>query len=296
MVYASGSPYSPVPETSLRPIVKPGTPYWVAALVQTQIKREYLPFQLAGAVALTLGIAVVVLLVLVWPILAALVAAVIIGGTTRLWRAASPNMVSGPAWRYRGVSITGEAFSLLEDIDARFAYAEKLVDQVPTGIAWDEISSEVQALMWESAGHAARVSALDVEIHELRYASAGTPQAALKRSMEDRRAEHLNMLLDAQREADELAAVAGNAAAAAKVALGRTGSVAALEVVTPTSQGILARAALADARARLELLAQVWTDLDESALLLTDQVDAELGRQRVEDDDLPSQDDSGGDL
>ncbi len=113
----------------------------------------------------------------------------------------------------------------------------------------------------------------------------------MKRSLEERRTEHLNMLLDAQREADELAAVAGNAAAAAKVALVRTGSVAALEVVAPSAQGVLARSALADARARLELLAQVWTELDESALLLGEQVEAELARPPTEDGD-PSRDGS----
>lgn len=279
--------HSQAPGTTLRPILQPGVPTWVSGLVGAPSDTRSALVQ-AGAVVGFVGLIVglgaglsylgstaprlaVVLLV-------AVVAAGVAGGLA-IWRYLLPRVVMGPTWSYRGVRIKGEAFKMLEDIDSRFAYARKMIGEVPTGIDWGEVAPEVQTLMWESAGHAARVSALDTEITEMRYAARGTPQGALKRSMEDRRAEHWEMLKSAQREADALASVAGNAAAAAKFALLRTGSLAALEVVTPTAQGLAARHALADARARLELLAEVWSHLDEDNVVLAEQIDHERAKQ-----------------
>lgn len=236
-----------------------------------------------GLVALLIGlIGVVAWIGSAYPLLASILFIGLFGAgaavgvpAERLYRR---QVLSGPTWKYEGVAIKGKALSLLEDIDTRFQYAERMVDEVPTGIDWHEVAGDVRTLMWECAGHAARVSALDTEISEMRYASRGTPQAAFRKTLEERRSDHWTMLKDAQLEADALASVAGNAAAAAKVALLRTGSLAALEVVTPTAQGLAARHALRDARARLELLAEVWAQLDESNAVLAERVDADIER------------------
>ena len=276
-----GVPQVPVRQSSLRPIIKPGTPRWIVAVDPTRQIGTLWGAQIAGVLGIMLALVGSIQLSTYSPIggvvgIAAIIAALVAG-----WYRVAPNIVMGPGWRYQGVPISGKALSMLEDIDGRFAYAEKMIHEVPTGIEWSEVAPEVQALMWETAGHAARVSALDVEIHEMRYAARGTAQGALKRTLEERRAEHWNMLKDAQLEADALASVAGNAAAAAKVALLRTGSLAALEVVTPTAQGLAARSALRDARARLELLAEVWGQLDESNTVLAEKIDADFERSRA---------------
>lgn len=274
---------TPAPRSSLRPILKPGLAPWVSGLVGAPLDARSALVQMggvAGFVGLVLATGAGISYLGTFApavagglLLVAVAAAV--AASFAIWRYLGSRVVMGPNWSYQGVAIKGEAFKMLEDIDSRFAYARKMVGEVPTGIDWDEIAPEVQTLMWETAGHAARVSALDTEITEMRYAARGTPQGALKRSMEERRAEHWEMLKSAQREADALASVAGNAAAAAKFALLRTGSLAALEVVTPTAQGLAARHALADARARLELLAEVWAHLDEDNVVLAEQMDAE---------------------
>jgi hypothetical protein len=182
------------------------------------------------------------------------------------------DILAGPRWRYKGVPLSDTALDMLEDVQARFDYAHRLIDEVPTGIDWHEVSEDVAVLMWECVEHGARVSALDAELEDMKYSAANTPQAALQKQLADRRQEHWQMLLHNQREADTLARAAGNAAAAAKVALTRTGSLRALEVAAPTGRGILARSALAEARARLALLADVWTELDESTDLLSEQL------------------------
>lgn len=284
----------PPSKSTLRPIVKPGTPTWPMVVVDPLGPTA--PLAQVGAVfgmvALIVATGTGLLWLgatapgLAWGLLVAILMGTIAAGVG-IWRRLGPNLVIGPAWKYEGVAIKGEAFKMLEDIDSRFAYAEKMVGEVPTGIDWYEVSPEVRALMWESAGHAARVSALDAEIVEMRYAARGTPQGALKRSMEERRSEHWQMLEGAREEADSLASVAGNAAAAAKFALLRTGSLAALEVVTPTAQGLAARHALADARARLELLAEVWSHLDEDNVVLAEQIDHERAKQLSAPTDRP---------
>lgn len=207
----------------------------------------------------------------VW-ILAALIAPMV------GWAATRANVVGPPSWRYEGVSIDGEALVLLADIQGRFDYAHRLVDDVPTGMDWAEIEPHSEQLLWEATGHAARVSALDVEVSNFRYAASGTPQMALKKALEERRTEHWDSMRRIQTEADTLARAAGNAAAAAKIALARTGSLRALEVVAPSARSILAFDALSEARARLQLLADVWTELDESTLILQEKLDHERGQ------------------
>lgn len=277
----------PVRKSSLRPILKPGGPRWIGLLAEPRTDAKFVLTQVGVALG-TVAAFVAIIAGISWigsssPVLASLLLAGLIGagfaaGVAGM-RQLDAKAVRGPAWEYEGVSIKGEGLALLEDIDSRFRYAERMIGEVPTGIDWNEISGEVRTLMWECAGHAARLSALDTEISEMRYAARGTPQAAFKRSLEERRSEHHNLLKDAQLEADALAGVAGNAAAAAKIALLKTGSLAALEVVTPTAQGLAARSALRDARARLELLAEVWSQLDESNTVRAEQLDADRARQ-----------------
>lgn len=172
-------------------------------------------------------------------------------------------MVAAPRYTYEGVRIEGEALDLLADIQHRFAWAEKMFDEVPTGIRWDEVEHQVRVLLWEAAGHAAKVSAIDHESQGLGYANPGTPQAALRDDLQRRRAAYWTMLTETQREADDLAREASNTAAAARLAL-RTGTLADLELLTPSGANLVARGTLAAARARLHLLAEVWAELDET--------------------------------
>lgn len=259
----------------LAPILEPGTPRWVVAMLTASPKRGLIGRQVAMtalaaasfAIAATLfagggGVAALGLLFVLLPFVAFAAA----------WRSYRHSVVLAGSPMYEGVAITGAGLGMLADIQGRFDYAKRMIDEVPTGIDWSEIEADVAALLWDAAGHAARVAALDAEVGELRYAATGTPQAALKRRLEERREEHWQVLADSQREADSLARVAGNAAAAAKVALARTGSIAALEVAAPTARAVLARGALEQARARLVLLADVWAELDDSTDLLAERL------------------------
>lgn len=254
----------PEPQTKLRPILRPGAPRWIAwAGPGDPAAGLRGPPAVLGSVAILatglLGfVAPMAALAFIGAFVAAVLGLVIVGyvrGRTEL--------VAGPHWRCNGIAIEGEAFTMLEDIDARFAYAEKQVDLVPTGIDWYEVAPEVQVLLWDAAEQAAQVSQLDRELYEMRYAQPDTPQAVLVHRLRERRADHWRALLDTQREAEELARTAGNAAAAARVALASTGSLHALEVVAPSPQVIMAKGALAEAKARLSMLADVWAELTE---------------------------------
>ena len=260
-----------------RPLVRPGTPAWQEAFaLPLPTRRTLLPI-LMMVVLLIAGVTVGSLMVvsgLEAP--GALVVAASLSSPVVGWYGTRGNVVGPPNWRYEGVSIDGEALTLLADIQGRFDYAHRLIDDVPTGMDWSEIHPHSEQLTWEAAGHAARVSALDVEMSNFRYAASGTPQMALKKALEDRRGEHWDAMRRIQTEADSLARAAGNAAAAAKIALARTGSLRALEVVAPSGRSILAFDALSEARARLQLLADVWTELDESTALLQEKIAAEL--------------------
>lgn len=266
------------------PIVRPGTSRWKEAIA------------VAVPTGRTIGHSVIALAML--SVIAMVASVLIVNGPAALgyvlmasvfvlpmigWAVCQRHVVGPPSWRYEGVSIDGEALALLADIQGRFDYAHRLIDDVPTGMDWADVAPHSEQLLWDAAGHAARVSALDVEIGNFRYAASGTPQMALKKALEERRLEHWDSMRRIQTEADSLARAAGNAAAAAKIALARTGSLRALEVVAPSARSILAFDALSEARARLQLLADVWTELDESTLILQEKLEAE----RL------SQDDSG---
>lgn len=265
-----------VPE---RAILRPGTPLWQEVFaLPAPTRRTIVP-------SLLILLAMIgVILIGGWTVVSgqeavgtAVIVAVVLAPVIG-WLTARNNVVGPPNWRYEGVSIDGEALSLLCDIEGRFEYAHRLIDEVPAGMDWRDVQPHSEQLLWEAAGHAARVSALDVEIGEFRYAASGTPQMALKKALAERRSEHWDSMRRIQTEADSLARAAGNAAAAAKIALARTGSLHALEVVAPSARSILAFDALSEARARLQLLADVWAELDESTLILQEKLDHERGQ------------------
>lgn len=276
MAWAGGRGWTPVEARSLRPIVRPGTPPWVAVFVAPHSGSAAAPWNLSALGLMMAGVVPGMALGLAglpavgFPLIFAPFVAMI-AAHLRYRRHA----VCAPAYEYEGIALNAATLDMLEDIQGRFDFAHRLVNEVPTGIDWSELDSHVDALMWECAGHAARVTALDAEVHELRYAASGTPQAALLAKLMERRREHWTMLVDTQHEADSLAREAGNAAAAAKVALARTGSVRALEIVSPSPRALVAKGALAEARLRLSMLTEAWAELDESGELLADRL--ELG-------------------
>lgn len=257
------------PATSLRRIVEPGTPAWVRDFSATESYYRlsgrmmaavfgYVALAVSGAVAVAHGAVVPGLFLFIAPLV--LLFGLVMVASQRA------HAIGPPGWEYEGVPIRGQAFAMLEDIDGRFFYAQRLVGEIPTGIVWRDVADDVDALRWEAGTEAAKVSALDAEIAEMGYAERGTPQHAFRLELERRREEHWHLLEDIQREADSLARQAGNAAAAAKVAQARFGNVRALDVAVPTGRGLVARDALEAARARLALLAEVWAELSEGGL------------------------------
>lgn len=261
--------------TTLRPIVRPGASPLVRHFSPGLTSFSIQAFLMAvAAVTLAAVMAVVFFPVGMWVGALGLVAVIAVGVHSY-----GRDVVGAPHWGIEGRAIEGEAFSLLEDIDQRFAYAESNIRRLPTGIVWPEVEADVSALLWEAAEHGAHVTALDAEIHELRYAQDGTPQAALKRSVEEERARHWDIMRGVQWEAELLARTAGNAAAAARVALARAGSLAALKQITPSRRAIVAAGALAEARSRLELLAEVWAELDDSGAVAAEKLAADRRRQ-----------------
>lgn len=251
----------------ITPIVRPGIPQWMHVMASTHpyewsadtaklIAPVLVPVGFLGLMAVdgAVGLAAAGALVSTVVILIAAVA----GGLYL-----RKHSVGAPDYRFEGVVIEGAALDLLADIQHRFAWAEKMFGEVPTGIRWDEVEGQVRVLLWEAAEHAAKVSALDHESRGLGYANAGTPQAAFRDDLQRRRAAYWTMLEETQREADDLAREASNTAAAARLAL-RTGTLADLELLTPSGANLVARGTLAAARARLHLLAEVWSELDET--------------------------------
>lgn len=267
----------------IQPILRPGASPWALDLGTTLVggmsPRGVTAVLAAGAPAIA-GC----FLVTTAPVLAVLMIVVsfaaVIGLFAYGFRAKGRDVVSEPDYRFEGVAIEGAALDMLADIQERFRWAERMFREVPAGIRWSEIDHEVRVLLWEAAGHAAKVSAIDVELRALAYADDGTPPAVLRRRLQDERTRLWARLEDTQYEADDLAREASNTAAAARVALARSGSVLSLELVAPTGADLAARGALAAARARLAMLAEVWAELDESTELTAER----LGLPRPTDD------------
>jgi len=267
----------PARETTLRPIVRPGAPYIVRVWNPS---TKSVPGMVLTLVAFVLLFSLVIRIgIELGPVLPIVLISGAVGLPLAAQRLVARDVVNTPKWEIHKQRIDGEAFTLLEDIDARFAYAEANIKRLPTGIAWPEVDADVRALLWEAAEHAAEVTSVDLSIHEMRYAEDGTPQAALLHSLEAQRTAHMDIMRGIQWEAEGLARTAGNAVAASKVALARTGSLAALRQITPSRRAIVAAGALAEARARLELLADVWAEIDESGDLAAERLDADRRRQ-----------------
>lgn len=190
-----------------------------------------------------------------------------------LARAGRNRVVTSIGDEVDGQPITGEAWSLLRDCAVRFEDAKRMIDDVPTGFDWEEIWPDINVLLWETAKHAGRVSALDRELAELRWSAEGTPQAAYREALQRTRDDEYDVMRVAQWEAYSLQREAGNAAAAAKLALMHVGSVDALERVVPSTASITAHIRLAEARARLQMLTEVWAELDPQHRVLEQRVE-----------------------
>ena len=191
-------------------------------------------------------------------------------------------VVSHHGDRIDDMAITGAAWSLLRDTAIRFEDAKRMIDQVPTGFDWEEIWPDVNVLLWDTAKHAAKVASLDAELEEVKWAEPGTPQGAYRDALQRRRDDEYRIMQDAQWEAYSLQREAGNAAAAAKMALLHVGSVAALERVIPSTEAIRSRIALAEARARLSLLTEVWAELDPQHTVTAAAIEAQAAERAIE--------------
>src|SRR5687767_14715681 len=127
------------PQTTLRPIVRPDSPRWLTwaappggplwAMTSQQAKAVFAVVFFAVAMAAMIN-------VVAGAVMGALGVAALFGQAVAALVLSKDHLVCGPAWQHRGRSIEGEAFKMLEDIDARFAYAEQQIGRVPTGIDW----------------------------------------------------------------------------------------------------------------------------------------------------------------
>jgi hypothetical protein len=193
-------------------------------------------------------------------LLALAAVAVVVAGTVLFRR----NVVEAPQWRYGRTELAGEGLALLKDIQSRFEYAQNFMAELPESFGPVDVDEDVAALLWEAAGHAARVTELDHRLVGLQYARPGSPAAVLREELHASRTAHLDELRAIQRQADDLASLAGDASAAAQVAKERTGSAYELEVVTSGPAQSEAATALEAAKERLRFASSVWSELDET--------------------------------
>ena len=271
-------PYQQEPDR-ITPIVRPGTPKWKVATAGISLGHAP-PLTSMTMSAVFVGMvfsAIMLSYAQPWPFISMglfTVLGLVACGTIVVGLHTKHDVVRAPKYAYEGVAIEGKALDVLADVQHRFRWAEKKFGEVPTGIRWSEVADSVGVLLWEAAGHAARVSAIDAELADLGYADEGSPQGALRRKLREQRALLWTRLEDTQWEADDLAREASNAAAAARIALARTGDLAGLELITPTGADLAARGTLAAARARLALLTEVWAELDETTTLTSERLRA----------------------
>jgi hypothetical protein len=230
---------------------------------------------LGGATLFVAGLALGVPAAVAFVIAALIALAFPIAGS----RAFRRSVVKGPEWQYAGVNLEGEGLALLQDIGARFEYAEGVMDDLPAAMAGVDIREDADTLLWEAAGHAARASEIDRELAGLRYAATGSAASAWREELERTRDERLAALRIIQRRADEVARAAGEAAAAAALARERTGSVYELEMVAPSRAEVSGTRGLDAAKERLRLAAEVWTELDETTAIKRAQLDEERRQQ-----------------
>ena len=274
------------PQTRMRPFIRPGSNKWAVSMSPVSPPAGLVAYQAAAAAALVAFVGVIVFVA--WNVAgptAALVASAlaVLSGLVPgayLMSRGTATYVAGPAWTYRGTVLRGEAFTRLEAVDGRFELAERMVRRIPTGVRWDDVAEDVEVLRWEALEHAFALAALDAQLVELRYAPTGTALAALRKQIRDKRHEHIAVLQSIERDAEDLGSVAANAAATAEIALQRTGSLAALQVAAPSPRAIAARANLAELRERLSLLADVWTELDETHTLSAAEAERTITSER----------------
>lgn len=270
------------PARQCPPIPRPGTPSWLLALAMigrpTRMASRRRPAVTVTTSAL-IAVAAIVPAFTGYPgglvsTIGLTTGALLLGVVGRLGRR---HLVADYGDKIDGVAITGEAWALLRDTALRFDDARRMIDQVPTGLDWEEIWPDVNALLWDAAERAAKVAALDAELDEVKWAEPGTPQGAYRDALLRRRDDEYQIMRAAQWEAYTLQREAGNAAAAAKIALMHVGSVAALERVVPSTVSLRARIHLAEARAKLALLTEAWAELDPQHAVLEARIDAASG-------------------
>jgi hypothetical protein len=181
-------------------------------------------------------------------------------------------------WSYKGRPIRGEARALLADAAIRAGETEGFVAKIPTQLDWGQFKPHIEALLWDAAGHCAEITEIDESIAGLRYAHPGTPQQRLLEELQERRDEHLVVVNHARAQLTHLASSAGNAAAAAIVAL-EHGTLHDLERASPSASALIADGGLEEAQTQLNILSQAWSEVDSSARLdaLADELDADSG-------------------
>ena len=256
------TPWSPPAEgLALRPIVRPGAP------LVARIDTGRGPSLLTGGSVFVLGGAGIVLgpMALLQSSAWFFVGwAVVIGAVALAVRSKRRNVVRGPGWLVDGKPLPLAQLQALSAIDSRFAFAERQIRDLPTGLSWADLEPDVDALLWEAAEHANKVGQLDAELARLGPLGSSEAERELRSTLEQWRAQHAAVVDGVRVEAEQLALEAGRAAAAARLALAHTRDLAALHGVVPSRRAMVAAGALADARMRLALLADAWAELDDS--------------------------------
>lgn len=206
-------------------------------------------------------------------------AAACVAGAGRVdWRLAR-HRVPGLAPSLQGQSIVGDGLDLLVDISRRFAFAKRKVDELPDLVDWTDIEAAVEAIRWDAARHAARLSESEARWRDVVNAPAGSPQAALRTRIAAERADELEILRGYQRSADRLMNRAADAAAAATVAseLGYD-----LDVAVRSPSADRASAQLEVVIERLHALTAAWRALDASTDLAAELLAAEAAERDAE--------------
>ena len=194
------------------------------------------------------------------------------------WRLAR-HRVTGLNPTFAGQPIVGEGLDLLTDISRRFAFARRKVDELPDLVDWGDIEPAVEAIRWDAARHAARLSESEARWRDVANAPTGSPQAALRARIAAERADELEILRGYQRTADRLMNRAADAAAAATVAseLGYDLDVA---VRSPSAERASAR--LEVVIERLHALTAAWRALDASTDLHAELLGTEAAKRDAE--------------
>lgn len=242
-------------------IVDPAAPAIVRLLAGEWSARDHL----GGVVLAVLLFAV---LAVVEPMAAAiglLVALLALGFGSAAVQVGSSSVVDGVHPSFGRTPIVGVGLDYLVDISNRFAWAKRHIDELPDLVRWREIASGVEAIRHDAARHAAALTASEADWQLVVNAQPGTPQAVLRRRLEEERADRLAILTGYQHTADRLMQHAGNALAAARIAE-REGR--SLRITLPSPAATVARHDIEAVIDRLAALAAAWRELDSSGELL----------------------------